>query len=117
MTVEAKVAQILTTLTLAITAGSGQGVKVGDTAVVSSRVEVHDPDTGEVLGDVPVAKVRAKVTSVQARICVAKVTDTYMYLARKYLKTLTDDPELADYRSVYLAPGDIVQIEDDEPPF
>jgi hypothetical protein len=71
--IRAKVARILNSREIAITAGTVQGVEVGMLFdVLDQKGEnICDPDTGEVLGSIERPKVRVKVTQVQDRIAVA----------------------------------------------
>ncbi len=71
--IRAKVARILNSREIAITAGTSQGVEVGMLFdVLDQKGEnICDPDTGEILGSIARPKVRVKVTQVQERIAVA----------------------------------------------
>lgn len=118
MTIEAKLAQVLTNVTAAINVGSDDGVNIGDVAVIANLIEVTDPVTQEVLGSVAVDRVRTKVISVQERVSVVKVTDTYKKSDSRYLKTMTEDLDMEDYSTVFVRRGDHVTVEEEtEPPF
>jgi len=69
-----KVAQILNRRELVITAGSDQGVEPGmKFAVLNPKgAEIHDPETGEVLGSVEVPKVLVEAVRIQPRLSVAR---------------------------------------------
>jgi len=64
--IRGKVAAILTQRELALNVGEEEGVEVGMRfAILNSKgVDVTDPDTGKVLGDVPVAKTIVKVVRI-----------------------------------------------------
>lgn len=76
--IRAKVAKILNTRELVITAGSHDGVEVGmHFDIMDKKGEnVTHPDTGEILGSVERPKVRVKVVQVQERIAVASTFRT-----------------------------------------
>lgn len=71
--IRAKVARILNSREIVITAGTDNGVGVGMLFDVMDPKgeDIRDPDTGEVLGSVERPKVRVQVTQVQDRIAVA----------------------------------------------
>lgn len=71
--IRAKVARVLNSREIAITAGSQQGVVTGMLFDVMDPKgeDVRDPDTGEVLGSIERPKVRVQVTQTQDRISVA----------------------------------------------
>lgn len=71
--IRAKVARILNSREIVITAGASNGVLVGMFFDVMDPKgeDVTDPDTGEVLGSIERPKVRVQVTQVQDRIAVA----------------------------------------------
>ena len=64
--IRGKVAAILNTRELALNIGKDDGVELGMRFAIMNRkgVGITDPDTGEVLGDVPVVKTVVKVTRV-----------------------------------------------------
>lgn len=76
MTVEAKLARLLTEHEAAFTAGRDQGVQNGDTATLYRVFDVPDPDTGKSLGEARLTVVRFKVYSVNDKFCLGRVTDT-----------------------------------------
>lgn len=71
--IRAKVARVLNSREIVITAGSKNGVIVGMYFDVMDPKgeDVTDPSTGEVLGSIERPKVRVRVTQVQERISVA----------------------------------------------
>lgn len=71
----AKVAQIITPTSLAINAGSNEGVTAGDSVTLFRIVEVADPETREPLGSVRVPRLHLEVTFAQEKFSVAQVTD------------------------------------------
>lgn len=72
--IEGKVARILTDRRLVVNRGSDDGVQVGTRfAILSSReVDIVDPDTGQKIGSVDVARTVVKVVSVDARMSIAR---------------------------------------------
>lgn len=71
--IRSKVARVLNSREIAISAGKKQGVKVGMYFDVldPKGEDITDPDTGEVIGSLERPKVRVKVTQVQDRLSVA----------------------------------------------
>lgn len=71
--IRAKVARVLNSREIAITAGITQGVTVGMLFDVMDPKgeDITDPDTGEVLGSLLRPKVRVKITQVQEKLAVA----------------------------------------------
>lgn len=71
--IRAKVARVLNSREVAITAGVEQGVEVGMLFDVMDPKgeDIRDPDSGEVLGSIERPKVRVKITQVMDRISVA----------------------------------------------
>ena len=71
--IKAKVAKILSSREIVITAGSNQGVCIGmHFDVLDPKGEdITDPDSGEILGSIQRPKVRLKITQVQEAIAVA----------------------------------------------
>lgn len=73
--INAKVAALISDTQLAFNAGTAQGVKNGAEVLLYRTIEVHDPDTHKILGNVSVIKLRMKVVSVEKEFCVALVAD------------------------------------------
>ena len=71
--IRAKVARVLNSREIVITAGANNGVIVGMYFDVMDQQgdDIADPDTGEVLGSVERPKVRVQVTQIQDRIAIA----------------------------------------------
>ena len=71
--IRAKVARVLNSREIVITAGESNGVVVGMYFDVMDRKgeDITDPDTGEVLGSIERPKVRVQITQVQDRISIA----------------------------------------------
>ena len=71
--IRGKVAEILTSREVAINVGEDDGVALGMIFDIlhDKGLDIRDPTTGEVLGDVKRSKVRVKVTHVQDRLSVA----------------------------------------------
>ena len=72
-TIRGKVARILNSRELVITAGSEQGVAIGMLFDIldPKGQEITDPDTGEVLGSIERPKIRVQVIKVYDRLSVA----------------------------------------------
>ncbi|MHA7274989.1 hypothetical protein ACX80O_00450 [Arthrobacter sp. Hz1] len=124
MPVDARVARILTEKTIALNVGSTDSVSVGDVVVISERITVTDPITHEDLGEVDVERLNGEVVSVKPRISVVKVTSTYTSSGTRFLKSITEDPDLEDYRTVHIRPSDYAEVSkkpvdpwSSEPPF
>ncbi len=71
--IRAKVARVLNSREIVISAGSDKGVEIGMYFDVMDPKgeDITDPDTGEVIGSILRPKVRVKVTQVQERLAVA----------------------------------------------
>lgn len=76
--VTGKVAAIIDERELVINRGEEHGVSVGMRfAILADRgAEIRDPDTGEVLGAVPIEKTTVKVVRVEGRLSVARTFRT-----------------------------------------
>lgn len=72
--VRGKVAQVLNATDLAINRGSADGVQVGTKfAILSNRgANITDPDSGEILDSVEIAKTLVKIVSVTPRLSVGR---------------------------------------------
>ena len=68
------VALVLSARRLVINRGAHHGVKVGDVFRVMSPdpEDITDPETGEVIGQVPFEKLRVKVAEVQSQLSIAE---------------------------------------------
>lgn len=79
MTLEGRVAAILSAREVAINIGSQEGVDEGMTFAVlaQSPVEVRDPSSGETLGHVDREKVRVKATEVHDTFSVCRTFERY----------------------------------------
>lgn len=71
--IKAKVARVLNSREIVITAGSIRGVKLSMLfdVLFPKGENITDPDTGEILGAVNRPKVRVKITQVQEKLSVA----------------------------------------------
>ena len=76
--IRGKIARVLNSREVAINKGADDGVEIGMIFKILSTKgsEIQDPDTGETLGSVDMAKTSVKVTSVQERIAVASTYRT-----------------------------------------
>lgn len=108
---EARLAQLLTPTTAALNVGSNDGISLGDNAKLVDWVAVTDPVTGEQLGKVSVPKLDLEVVQVQDRLCVVKVVSSYTSGNKQFRKRMTDDPDMADYKTVLVHPGMFVSME------
>jgi hypothetical protein len=78
MLIEGKVAEILNERELVINRGADAGVKEGMTfKVVESKLDITDPDTGEVLGTISREKIRVRIAEVQSKFCIGRTYETY----------------------------------------
>ena len=121
MSVEAKVAALISEFEIAINVGSRQGVQTDDVAVLLRTVEVTDPDTGTVIGTVTRPKLRLRVIEVQPDMAVAKsiepasaiehVTFAGGRSVARRTKGVTSDRMVADADLVYVGKGDAVIVE------
>ena len=87
---EGQVAQILNARELVINIGMDQGVREGMTFAIMTDmpIEVHDPETGELLDKVHQEKVRVQAIEVRPRITICQTyrtktigTNAYWYLS------------------------------------
>jgi hypothetical protein len=123
VTIDGKVATVLSDHEVAFNVGSEKGVHSGVIATVSRVVEVRDPDTRKKLGEVLVPKMRFRITIVEPLMSVGQSyesvsrelpQDAVSTLLSRYprvLRRVTTDPANEDWSSVYLRPGDPVSIE------
>jgi hypothetical protein len=70
--IAAKVATVLNSREIAISAGSDAGVKSDDIVRLIKHTEITDPDTGELLGRTERTIVRFQVTSAAKRFSIAR---------------------------------------------
>jgi hypothetical protein len=75
--IEAKVAQVLNPLEIALNKGATDGVEVGDQAQVMRSFDIIDPDSQESLGVVWRPVIRLRVEEVQDRLCIARSAESY----------------------------------------
>ena len=71
MSIEARIAQVISIFDVALNAGSDAGVVVNAVATIFRDVEVNDPESGEPLGVVRRPLLHFKVAEVQPKFCVA----------------------------------------------
>lgn len=71
--IRAKVARVLNSREIAITAGEKHGVEIGMYFDVMdpNGEDIEDPDTGEIIGSIDRPKVRVKITQVHNKLSVA----------------------------------------------
>ncbi len=77
--IEGKVAAILNEREVVLNIGSDAGVKpeMKFEILVTEPGEIIDPDTGEILGTLDLAKTRVEVVDIQHKMCVARTYETY----------------------------------------
>jgi len=127
VTIQAKIARVINEKEIAFNKGLNDGVAEGDIATVRETLEVLDPDSGEVLGSVSVVKVRLDIFLVMEKISVGRVTDrarrpgsdeglllNVALLSNTVTKQVTEERDLADWRTVHVEKGQLVWI--DSPP-
>lgn len=73
MDITVKIARVLSNAEIALSAGADLGIEDGDTVRVMQTIQIHDPDTNEVLGSVEKTRLILDVVDVQERFSVAKV--------------------------------------------
>ncbi len=73
MSVEAKLARVITEHDAAFSAGSEQGVRVGDTAVLYRVYDVPDPDGRGSLGEARLTLVRFRIYSIEPKFSLGRV--------------------------------------------
>jgi hypothetical protein len=72
------VAAILNDRELVVNLGAEAGLKLGNRfKVLEKPLDVRDPSTGEVLGQIARDKIRVKVVELQAKLCIARTYETY----------------------------------------
>jgi len=125
MTINGKVAGIVSPTLVAINVGARDGVKVDDKVRVYRQVDVKDPDSKEELGSVVLTKVNLKITFVDDRFSVGETVDnvsrgglTTIYSGSVFGESqqiaVTLSPREADSGTVLIAIGDPVFVERDE---
>ena len=129
--IRGQVAEILSNRELALNRGEEHGVEVGMRFAILNRkgADIRDPETGESLGEVEIAKTIVKVIRVQERLCVARtfktrrvgggISTSFFEPARTVTETLRigDRPyvEELDESESYVKRGDpAVQVVGDE---
>ncbi len=120
MSIDARVATVLSRRDVAFNAGSDQGVEEGDIATVVQQTEVTDPETRESLGLVRRAAVRLRIIEVQPKLSVGRTYETIRpqsafggitFAVDQEIVQVTGSASGADYRTVQVRPGDEVEIE------
>jgi len=76
VSIQCKVAQILSDQELVINAGTEDGVEEGMILDVMGTFEIKDPDTSETLDHIPFIKVAVKATLVRPKVSIAKTFKT-----------------------------------------
>lgn len=77
--IRALVARILNTTDLALNKGTNDGVEMGMKFAILSGIgeDIKDPETGEVLDSIPIAKTVVKVVQATPRVSVARTFRSY----------------------------------------
>ena len=100
MTIRCKVAHILSDQELIITAGSTDGVEEGMVFRVMGKIKVQDPDSKEVLDEMPFVKVQLKASVVRPKISIVTTygrTSIERSMLRGLLEADFTPPERFDY--------------------
>lgn len=117
---EAKIAEVLNSRSIAISVGEEGGVQEGYTAIVWRTVEVRDPDSeGTILGSVTLETLRLKISEVYPNFCVASVQTSGPNLFGSMFgssKVIVSSDREADQKQVRLNRGDAVTILVPDPP-
>ena len=90
MPIECKVAQILSEEELVINAGSENGVEEEMTFDIMGMVTIKDPDSDEILDEIPFTKISVKASHVRPRVTVA---ETFRKYSRSYIMDILDFQE------------------------
>ena len=136
--IRGRIARVLSTREVAINKGQRDGVEIGMIFKILSTKgsDITDPDTGEPLGTVDLAKTSVKVTIVQERVAVAStyrsrevnvggtgIAFTGIFVPPKWenrvetLKIEDADVEELDEEEAYVHTGDpVVQVIEVVPP-
>lgn len=111
---EAKIAQVLNSKSIAINVGGDDGVEVGNTVIAWRTVQVEDPDSfGKFLGTVTIENLRLKISQVQSKLSVASVQPSGMNLFGTIWgssKVITSSDLEEDEKKVRLDVGDVVTV-------
>lgn len=119
MDITVKVARVLSNAEIALSGGADWGIEVGDRVRVMQTIQIHDPDTREVLGEVERTRLTLDVVNVEERFSVAKVRSVSPLLASamfsKQSKFITGR-DIKDDEYIPLSSGDsvVVTIQDSE---
>ncbi len=108
----AKVARVLSDKSIAINVGEEAGVEVGDSVIVWRNVEVRDPDTDEVLGNVRLENLRLEVSEVHPHFSLARVQSGFNPLGSMFRpsKVIVSSERALDLEEVRLKAGDEVTV-------
>lgn len=124
--IEAKVAAILNPTTVVLSAGTDQGVEDNAIATVLKDVDIRDPeDRFRSLGTIRQARLKLRVYHVQDKLCVATTFEqvqrgggtapdfygSFGALLGLETQRVTEDPKAVDYRTVLVAIGAPVTID------
>lgn len=87
---QALVARVSSKTQLVLNVGSEHGVRPGDTFRIMSDdgIPIEDPETGELLGELPVEKVRVRAQRIYPKICVVETYRTYTVGGANVLGTM-----------------------------
>ncbi len=120
MSIEAKVATILSSYEAALSKGTSDGVQIGDVATIYELVTITDPDTGEPLGAVKKPRLKMEITDAQEKFSVAKSAEFYSIrrggTPTRRRKRISSDPDQPPTVSTVLViEGDTVVIDSPSP--
>jgi len=109
----AKVARVMSALSIAINVGEDAGVAVGDKVVSWRFVDVTDPDTDDVLGSVRLVNLRLTISETHERFALARVEyETPNFLSGLFQpsKVIASSERALDESAVVLNVGDPVTV-------
>ncbi|WP_353813524.1 hypothetical protein [Agromyces sp. SYSU T00266] len=109
----AKIARVLSDRSVAINAGEHDGVEDGNAVIVWRVVEVRDPDTDELLGNVRLENLRLEVNEVHEHFSLARVRYTGFDPLQSMFapsKLIVSSERALDLEKVQLNAGDEVTV-------
>lgn len=119
MSIEAQIAQIISSYDVAFNAGEDAGVVVGGEALLFRETNVADPKTGEPLGVVRRPSLRFRITEVHPKFSVGTTVDTVRRESDALFPVIQTRPERVrvtahsqgrDYRTRVVEIGQQVEI-------
>ncbi len=123
MSIDARIAEVISATDVAFNAGLESGVTIGSIATIFRETQVNDPDSGEPLGIVRRPAVRFKINEVHQRFSVGTTTDHVRRADSSLFPGLKNQPErirvttdssARDYRTRVIEIGQYVEIDPPE---